>query len=67
MNEKVTIHDVAEHANVSIATVSRVLNELGNVKESTRDRVYQAMKEVGYQAAAQSEKMQEQEKRILLI
>lgn len=48
MAEGVTIHDVAAEAKVSIATVSRVLNGMGSVKESTRDRVYRAMQTVGY-------------------
>lgn len=48
MAESVTIHDVAAEANVSIATVSRVLNNIGSVRETTRERVYQAMRTVGY-------------------
>lgn len=48
MAEGVTIRDVAAEAKVSIATVSRVLNGGGNVKESTRERVCQAVRRVGY-------------------
>lgn len=48
MSERRTINEVAEAANVSIATVSRVFNNLGNVKESTRERVYSAARELGY-------------------
>ena len=36
---KATIYDVAEHAGVSIATVSRTFNGTGSVAESPRDRV----------------------------
>ncbi|AMO57595.1 LacI family transcriptional regulator [Endozoicomonas montiporae] len=43
-----TIKDVAEHAQVSRATVSRVLNNTGQVTESTRDRVNAAIKELDY-------------------
>ncbi|MEA4894554.1 MAG: LacI family DNA-binding transcriptional regulator [Oscillospiraceae bacterium] len=50
MDGKVTITDVAKTANVSIATVSRVLNQPGVVRKSTIDRVHQAMKQVGFSA-----------------
>ena len=38
-----TMLDVSLRAGVSKATVSRVLNDTGQVKESTRKRVFQAM------------------------
>ena len=47
-NRKTTISDVADHAGVSIKTVSRVLNREPKVKESTRERVEQAMKDLRY-------------------
>lgn len=43
-----TISDVAKRAGVSPVTVSRVLNNAGNVSESTRARVEQAIAELGY-------------------
>lgn len=43
-----TIQDVAKHAKVGVATVSRVINETGYVKDSTRERVLQAIKELNY-------------------
>ena len=43
-----SIKDVAELAGVSRATVSRVLNETGQIKGATRDRVHQAMKKLNY-------------------
>ena len=46
--KKATINDVAEHAGVSIKTVSRVLNREPKVRESTRTRVEQAMKTLNY-------------------
>jgi LacI family transcriptional regulator len=46
--ERATIHDVAEHAGVSPATVSRVTNATGLVSEETRDRVLAAARELGY-------------------
>lgn len=45
---RVTIHDVAAQAGVSINTVSRVLNGRPDVKATTRDRVQQVIAELGY-------------------
>ena len=42
------IYDIAEHCGVSIATVSRVLNQKGNVRESTRLCVLEAIAELDY-------------------
>ncbi len=42
------IYDIAEKSGVSIATVSRVLNNADNVRAQTRERVLQVMKEAGY-------------------
>ena len=43
-----TIRDVAKRAGVSPVTVSRVVNNAGNVKASTRERVERAIEELGY-------------------
>ena len=43
-----SIKDVAELAGGSRATVSRVLNETGQIKGATRDGVNQAMKKLNY-------------------
>ena len=43
-----TIRDVARRAQVSVASVSRVLNRLENVSEETRARVADAVRELGY-------------------
>jgi len=42
------LEDVAQRARVSIATVSRVVNDVGPVKNSTRARVLKAIKELKY-------------------
>ncbi len=42
------IYDVSQHAHVSIATVSRVINGNPNVSEKTRKRVLDVMDELGY-------------------
>ena len=41
--KKITIYEVAKEANVSLATVSRVINGSSVVKEETRKRVEEAI------------------------
>ncbi|MGL4607210.1 MAG: LacI family DNA-binding transcriptional regulator [Eubacteriaceae bacterium] len=57
---KVKIVDVAREANVSVATVSRVVNNIPLVNEETRERVLEAIKKTGYKpnAIARSLKIQ---------
>mgnify|MGYP005989673435 CR=1 FL=1 len=43
-----TIYEVSELAGVSLATVSRVMNNNAKVSEKTRTKVLQAMDELGY-------------------
>ena len=43
-----TIHDVAKRAGVSPVTVSRVINGASNVNATTREKVEQAIRELGY-------------------
>jgi LacI family transcriptional regulator len=43
-----TIKEVAQHAGVSIATVSRVLNNIGPVDAQTRDRVRESARQLKY-------------------
>ena len=45
---KITIREVAREANVSVATVSRVLNESGPVRADTRRRVEEVARQLGY-------------------
>jgi len=47
-NVPTTSRDIARIAGVSQATVSRVLQNRGNVEESTRQRVLQALQDTGY-------------------
>ncbi len=46
------IYDVAKAANVSIATVSRVLNNKPNVSEKSRNKVLQALSDSNYTPSA---------------
>jgi DNA-binding LacI/PurR family transcriptional regulator len=47
-NSTPTIYDVASVAHVSIATVSRVINNLGKVKPETRSTVLEAIDALGF-------------------
>ncbi|HTK06792.1 MAG TPA: LacI family DNA-binding transcriptional regulator [Ktedonobacteraceae bacterium] len=46
--KKITIHDIAQMAEVSHQTVSRVLNDSQSVSEATRKRVLQTMRQLEY-------------------
>lgn len=48
MSGQVTVKDVAQHASVSIGTVSRVLNQRGGINAELRERVLRAAEELGY-------------------
>lgn len=50
--KRVTIYDVAKEANVSLATVSRVINGSDVVKSQTKQRVEDAIKRLGYKPNA---------------
>jgi LacI family transcriptional regulator len=50
VSNRPTIREVAEQAGVSIATVSRVLNDRADVREETRERVREVARAVGYSA-----------------
>lgn len=49
MNERATLADIAEHAGVSEATVSRVLNDRPGPSPSTRQAVLTAIDVLGYE------------------
>lgn len=59
----VNIKQVAELANVSVATVSRVINESGYVSPELRERVLRAMHELNYQPNAPARSLRRQETR----
>jgi LacI family transcriptional regulator len=48
VGEKMTIYDIARACNVSIATVSRVLNGSNKVRPSTRKKILAAMQDQNY-------------------
>ncbi|CAG9621191.1 LacI family DNA-binding transcriptional regulator [Sutcliffiella rhizosphaerae] len=52
MKKKPTIEDVAKAANVSVATVSRVVNRQGGVRKATEERIVRAIDELNYVRSA---------------
>lgn len=50
--KRVTIYDVANHAGVSLATVSRVINGSDVVRGNTRQKVEEAIEKLGYKPNA---------------
>lgn len=63
MAKKTTILDVAKAADVSIATVSRVLNNPQSVRASTRLRVQKAFSDTGYSLDATPAEPEEEPKK----
>ncbi len=48
LKERVTIYEVAKASGVSLATVSRVMNNSGTVSEETKRKVLSIIKKLGY-------------------
>ena len=62
---KATIFDVAEHAGVSIKTVSRVVNKEPNVRQQTRDKVLESVGALRYQPNAAARELSGKRSRII--
>ncbi|HUN06839.1 MAG TPA: LacI family DNA-binding transcriptional regulator [Aggregatilineales bacterium] len=60
-----TMREVAEHAEVSLATVSRVINNVGYVSPDLRERVEAAMRALSYQPSALARSLRRQESRAI--
>lgn len=65
-NQKVKIDDIAKKAQVSIATVSRIINNKGNIKPETKQKVVEAMNELNFTPKATSMLSNSSSKVILL-
>jgi len=67
--KKITIEDVAKKADVSIGTVSAVINAKNTVKPATRDHILRIMKEMNFRpkGMARNLKSNHQEKSIGII
>lgn len=63
----VKIEDVARLAGVSVATVSRVLNESGHVLPETEEKVKQAVDRLHYEPNLAARNLRRNESRIILI
>ena len=61
-----TIKEVAKVANVSVATVSRTLQQPQVVAESTRNRVYEAVSQLGYTPNAQARSLRTARTRLVI-
>lgn len=52
MSDRVTMADVARTVGVSLMTVSRVINRRGDVSDETRQRVLEAIEQLGYRPSS---------------
>jgi|LSQX01.1.fsa_nt_gb LacI family transcriptional regulator len=59
----VTIRDIATEAGVSMATVSYVLNDKGNISEETRQRVLEIAERLGYRPSGAARSLKTRETR----
>jgi LacI family transcriptional regulator len=64
---RATIKDVAERAGVSIATVSRALNDKSDVSGETRERVRKVARSVGYSPDPAARSLAGQKTRLIAI
>ena len=62
---KPKLGDVAARAGVSPTTVSRVLNNRGYLSQRTREKVYDAMRELGYRPNAIARSLKGQRSRMV--
>jgi DNA-binding LacI/PurR family transcriptional regulator len=67
MLKKSTIRDVAKEAGVSVATVSRILNDKTDVSEETRIRVEDAISKLGYARSTQWQQLTTGKSRVISL
>lgn len=61
------IKDVAKMANVSVATVSRVINNCGNVSDESRESVIRAVRELSYRPNLLGRNLRRTETNMILV
>jgi LacI family transcriptional regulator len=67
MGKKPTILDVAKQANVSVATVSRVINNQGGVRRETEEEIHRVIRELNYFRSAVARSMVRKETKTIGI
>lgn len=67
MKKNATIRDVARLANVSVATVSRILNDKPDVSEETRQKVLEVIDELGYARSMQWQQITSGKTRVISL
>ncbi len=67
MKKKATIRDVAKSANVSVATISRILNDKPDVSEKTRQKVLGVIDELGYARSRQWQQITSGKTRVISL
>src|SRR5512147_1118315 len=65
MPNRVTMSDVARKAGVSLMTVSRVINNKGDVSSETRQRILEIISSLGYRPSAIARSLATQETRTI--
>ncbi len=63
----ITIYDIAKAADVSIATVSRVINDTGRVRSKTREKVLKLADEMGYHPQAFAQGLASKKKNTIAV
>ena len=67
MKKKPTIRDVAKAAGVSVATVSRILNDKPDVSEETRQHVLATIDQLGYARSTQWQQLTSGKSRVISL
>ena len=65
MKKRITIEDVAKAAGVSRQTVSRAINDKGEISAATKDRVMKAVQQLGYRPSRLAQGMVTQRTRTI--
>lgn len=65
--KSLTIYDIAEKTNLSIATISRVINKKGRYSAATEARVLEAMESLGYSPSASAQSLATQQTHTLAL